>query len=125
MIWDFVDSADLLGWYEVVYEDGLPEVIPVRYGINILEWNWGNAQPAGTYCYGADAVDCGQADQKAITFFAMEWPNPRLGKIIREVRLKGSTRFRGAVAGFENAFGEIIPNNAILLKAISYVKSRG
>jgi hypothetical protein len=125
LIWDFQDSADLLGWYEVVYEDGLPEVIPVRYGINILEWNWGSTQPSAAYCFGADAVACGQGSQNPITFFAMEWTNPRLGKVIREIRLKGSTRFRGAVAGFENAFGEIIPNNAIILKAISFVKSRG
>ena len=40
LIWDMHDSADLLGWYEVVYEDGLPELIPIRYGVNILEWNW-------------------------------------------------------------------------------------
>jgi hypothetical protein len=124
LIWDFDDSADLLGWYEVIYEDGLPEVIPVRYGVNILEWNWGAAQAAGAYCYGADRVTCGQGDQSPITFFAMEWTSPRLGKVIKEVRLKGSTRFRGAVAGFENAFGEIIPNNAVILKAISFVKKR-
>src|SRR5207249_6256501 len=47
LIWDSDDSADLLGWYEVEYEDGLPEIIPIRYGVNILEWNWGQ-QPAGS-----------------------------------------------------------------------------
>jgi hypothetical protein len=125
LIWDFDDSADLLGWYEVIYEDGLPEVIPIRYGVNILEWNWGAAQTAGAYCYSADRVACSQGDQNPITFFAMEWTSPRLGKVIKEVCLKGSTRFRGAVAGFENAFGEIIPNNAVILKAISFVKRRG
>lgn len=125
LIWDFPDSADLLGWYEVVYEDGLPEVIPVRYGINILEWNWGAEKTAGSYCYGADLVACGQQGNNRITFFAMEWMSPRLGKVIREIRLKGSTQFRGAVPGFENAFGEVIPNNAILLKAISYTRARG
>ncbi|HVN83129.1 MAG TPA: glycoside hydrolase family 20 zincin-like fold domain-containing protein [Terriglobia bacterium] len=125
LIWDFEDSADLLGWYEVVYEDGLPEVIPVRYGINILEWNWGSNQSSVAYCFGADPVNCSQGGRNPITFFAIEWVNPRLGKVIREVRLRGSTRFRGAVAGFENAFGDIIPNNAIILKAISFVKRRG
>lgn len=124
LIWDFDDSADLLGWYEVVYEDGLPEVIPLRYGVNILEWNWGRQPAAGKYCYGADLVACGREEQNPITFFALEWTSPRLGKVIREVRLKGSTRFQGAVPGFENAFGEVIPNNAVLLKAISYVKKR-
>ena len=124
LIWDFDDSADLLGWYEVVYEDGLPEVIPLRYGINILEWNWGKKSDARTYCYGADLVACGQDSHNPLTFFALEWKNPRLGKIIQEVRLKGTSRFRGAVPGFENAFGDIIPNNAIILKAISFVKAR-
>jgi Glycosyl hydrolase family 20, domain 2/Glycosyl hydrolase family 20, catalytic domain len=125
LIWDFADSADLLGWYEVVYEDGLPDVIPVRYGTNILEWNWGSSKSASSYCYGADLVDCGQGENSSVTFFALEWISPRLGKVIREVRLKGSSQFRGAVPGFENAFGEIIPNNAILLKAISYTRARG
>ena len=124
LIWDFPDSADLLGWYEVVYEDGLPEVIPIRYGINILEWNWGTSKPSGSYCYGADLISCGEHDGKPITFFALEWTSPRLGKVIQEIRLKGSTRFRGAVPGFENSFGEVIPNNAVMLKAISYTRAR-
>jgi hypothetical protein len=124
LIWDFADSADLLGWYEVVYEDGLPEVIPVRYGINILEWNWGASKNFGSYCYGADLVACGQGDNSPITFFAVEWTSSRLGKVIQEVRLVGSSKFRGAVPGFEDAFGEVIPNNAILLKAISYTRAR-
>ena len=58
------------------------------------------------------------------TFFVFEWESPRLGKVIREVRLKGSMGFRGAVAGFENYYGEVIPNNAVILKALSIVKKR-
>ena len=124
LIWDMQDSADLLGWYEVVYEDGLPELIPIRYGVNILEWNWRQHPHRGAYCYGADEVVCGQEGGNPISFFALEWPSPRLGQVIREVNLKGSTHFRGAVPGFENAFGKVIPSNAVLLKAISFVKSR-
>ncbi len=118
-------TGELLGWYEVVYEDGLPEVIPVRYGINILEWNWGTLKSDNSYCYGADLVACGQGQDSPVNFFAVERTSPRLGKVIREVRLKGSSQFRGAVPGFENAFGEVIPNNAVLLKAISYTRARG
>jgi hypothetical protein len=121
LIWDFVDSADLLGWYEVVYEDGLVEVIPIRYGVNILECDWGRNQPSGKYCYGADLVDCGRNQRGRITFFAFEWLSPRLGKVIQEVRLRGSSHFRGASAGFENAFGAEIPSNAVILKALSVV----
>ena len=40
LIWDEEDSADLLGFYEVVYEDDFVTTIPIRYGVNILEWNW-------------------------------------------------------------------------------------
>jgi hypothetical protein len=50
--------------------------------------------------------------------------SPRLGKIVEEVRLHGSHRFRGAVTGFENAFGEVIPNNAVILAALSMVPPR-
>lgn len=125
VIWDEEDSADLLGWYEVVYVDGLPEIIPIRYGVNILEWNWIKGQPARAYCPAADEVVCGQAQDGPITFFAYEWASPRLGKLVEEVRLHGSNRFRGAVKGFENAFGDVIPNNAVILKAISMVPRRG
>jgi hypothetical protein len=125
LIWDRVDSADLLGWYEVVYEDGLPEIIPVRYGINILEWNWGRDKRSGKYCYDAKAVVCSPNAEHPITFFVFEWQSPRLGKVIREVRLKGSKGFRGAVPGFENSYGEVIPNNAVILEALSVVKKRG
>ena len=124
LIWDMRDSADLLGWYEVVYEDGLPELIPIRYGVNILEWNWRLHPHQGAYCYGADEVACGKSSENPISFFALEWTNPRLGQVIREINLKGSKGFRGAVPGFENSFGKVIPNNAVMLKALSYVKKR-
>jgi len=125
LLWDMADSADLLGWYEIIYEDGLPEVIPIRYGVNILEWNWGRDEKSWAYCDGAKAVQCSPNSEHPVTFFAFEWESPRLGKVIREVRLKGSKGFRGAVAGFENYFGEVIPNNAVVLKALSLVKKRG
>jgi hypothetical protein len=125
VIWDMADSADLLGWYEVFYEDGLPEVIPIRYGVNIQEWNWGQDKASRKGCYDAEALICGQAAETPITFFAFEWASPRLGKVITEVRLKGSKGFRGAVPDFENAWGEVIPNNAVIWKALSYVKKRG
>lgn len=124
LIWDMRDSADLLGWYEVVYDDGFPEVIPIRYGVNILEWNWRSHPRRGAYCYGADEVACGREGTDSISFFAFEWPSPRLGKVIREVNLKGSKGFRGAVKGFENHFGNVIPSNGVMLKAISFAKKR-
>ena len=61
------DSPDLLGWYEIVYEDGYKEIIPLQYGVNIMEWNPGGEKsldtlegetgaPQKAYCYEADPV---------------------------------------------------------------------
>jgi Glycosyl hydrolase family 20, domain 2/Glycosyl hydrolase family 20, catalytic domain len=124
VIWDMDDTADLLGWYQVVYEDGLTESIPIRYGVNILEWDWSRQTHAPTYCYEAAAVECGNDLANPIRFFSFEWPNPRLGKVIEEIRLRGTKGFRGASADFVNTYGDVIPGNAILLKAISVVKKR-
>jgi hypothetical protein len=48
-----------------------------------------------------------------------------LGKVIQEVRLRGSKGFRGAAKGWRNYYSEMIPNNAVILKALSVVKKRG
>jgi glycosyl hydrolase family 20 len=123
LLWDPDDTADLLGWYEVVYEDGFVTTIPIRYGVNIQEWNWDKRTSAQDYCYGADAVTLGSTGDP-ITFFAFEWKNPRLGKKIVEVRLKGSTGFRGGDPDFTDEYGPAIPKNAVILKAISLVEKR-
>jgi len=113
---DFFDSADLLGWYEIVYEDGFRSIIPVQYGVNILEWNPGGEDrldkmegetgaAQNMYCYEADPVSCSaNITANPITMFAYEWVNPRFGKIIIEVNLHGT--------------------NAIILAGISKVKKR-
>jgi hypothetical protein len=124
LLFDQDDTADMLGWYEVVYEDGFVTTIPIRYGVNIAEWNWSIRISARDYCYEADAVPMGGAGIP-ITFFAFEWKNPRLGKRIEEIRLKGTTGFRGGDSDFTNNFGPVIPGNAVVLKAISVVKKRG
>jgi len=124
LIWDQQDTADLLGWYDVVYEDGYVTTIPIRYGANILEWNWQHDPGTINYCYSADAVVLG-TDANPITFFAYEWINPRLGKVIREIRLNGTSGFRGASDQFDNDWGPVIHNNAVMLRAISAVQKRG
>ena len=119
------DTADLLGWYEVVYEDGYVATIPIRYGVNIQKWNWQQRTSARDYCYGADALTVGQSQTGPVTWFAFEWSNPRLGKVIKEFRLKGTTGFRGASGSFIDDYGPVIQKNGVLLKAISIVKRRG
>lgn len=128
LIWDQQDTADLLGWYEVIYEDGFVISIPIRYGVHLLEWDWQQriAHPGNTsakYCYQADAVALG-TDAHPITFFAFEWLNPRIGKVIRELRLYGTTGFRGGSSDFDNSWGPVIETNAIMLRALSFVQKR-
>jgi hypothetical protein len=124
LIWDQPDTADLLGWYEVVYEDGFVATIPIRYGVNILEWNWDQRVSARDYCYHADAVPVGSHAPDRITFFAYEWINPRLGKVVQEIRLKGTTGFRGGSDDFNNEMGPVIASNAVILAALSVVQKR-
>ncbi|HZC43310.1 MAG TPA: beta-N-acetylhexosaminidase [Acidobacteriaceae bacterium] len=125
LIWDQQDTADLLGWYEVVYEDGFVITIPIRYGVNICEWNWDERVSAEDYCYNADALAIGNKTKNRITFFAYEWVNPRLGKVIQEIRLKGTTGFRGGSNEFDNSYGPIVASNAVILAALSMVRKRG
>ncbi len=132
---DFFDSADLLGWYEIVYDDGFKAIVPVQYGVNILEWNPGvenrleEGEWAGSsqniYCYEADPVSC-TSDIKGdpITFFAFEWVNPRFGKIIREVNLHGTINYQSLRPVHKKPVTEPMKNNAILLAAITKVKKR-
>jgi hypothetical protein len=116
-IYNFPDTADLLGWYEVVYEDGFVATVPIRYGENILELGWGQNHRPSTYCYRADPVDCSANKDGKATFFAFEWVNPRFGKPIKEIRLKAST-------GFKDTRGRVIPENAVILAALSITKKR-
>jgi hypothetical protein len=109
-VYNFADTADLLGWYEVVYEDGLVTTVPIRYGDNILEWNWKGS--GGRYCYRADPVVL----RDGVTLFAYEWVNPRFGKAVKEVYLRTSRRFTNE--------GKIMPANAVILGAASIVRKR-
>ena len=116
-IYNFDDTADLLGWYEVTYADGFVAVIPIRYGVNIAEWTWAQERRSGALCYAAAPVDCAAEGTAPVAFFAHEWVNPRFGKVIREVRLKGSR-------DFIDAHGRPIESNAVVLLAVSVVEKR-
>jgi len=98
IICNFEETAELLGWYEIIYEDGFVQTIPIRYGLNILDWQWQkrikeNAKPKfkysqNSYCYQASAIECSSAESDPVTFFAFEWENSRLGKQIKTINLK-------------------------------------
>lgn len=85
--WNYADTATLLGWYEVVYEDGFVETVPLRYGFHILEAGWTSKHDPQHLAYAAELVDRGPGR----TLFAYEWVNPRFGKVIREVRLHSAS----------------------------------
>jgi hypothetical protein len=129
---NFQETADLLGWYEIVYEDGFIETVPVRYGVNIMTWDIRHGKempgytgrqvhPQNQYAYEADAVKiAADADGSPVWFFAWEWKNPRFGKKIREIKLKGTQQFRGV----RGKSMEPVDNNAIILLAVSAVQVR-
>ena len=124
LIWDRQDTADLLGWYEVIYEDGFVTIIPIRYGVNILECNWEERTSFRDYCYNADPLGIGAESPSKMTFFVYEWINPRLGKVIQEINLKGSTGFRGGGDDWNNDVGPVIESNAVMVAALSMVRKR-
>lgn len=133
---DNFDSSDLLGWYEIVYEDGFKEIVPIRYGVNIMEWNPGGEKSLDTregdtgaaqnaYCYEADPVSISSnRKDNPLSFFAFEWVNKRFGKIIKEVNLYGSINFQALTQDYGKPVTEPMPGNAIFLAAISKVKKR-
>lgn len=135
-IYNTFDTSDLLGWYEVVYEDGYKEIIPIQYGVNILEWNPGGEKsldkaegdtgsPQNAYCYAADIVGCStDMTDKPIHFYAYEWINTRYGKEIKEVNLIGSNQYQAVQPVYDRVVTEPLPSNAIMLLGISKVQKR-
>jgi len=133
---DFFDSADLLGWYEIVYEDGYKEIVPIQYGVNILEWNPGGEKsldtregdtgsPQSAYCYEADPVSCStNMKSSPVTFFAFEWVNNRFGKVIKEVNLYGSVNYQAQEQDYGKVVSAPMPSNAIMVAGISKVVKR-
>ena len=115
MIYNFDETAELLGWYEIIYEDGFVETIPLRYGVNILDWKWQqrimtSAKVKGgsnqKYAYYATAVKSSKENSDPVTFFSYEWENPRYGKKITGINLKSVNYAKNK-------------ENAIILLAIS------
>ncbi len=133
---NFFDSADLLGWYEIVYEDGFKVIVPIQYGVNILEWNPGGensldkregrtGSPQNAYCYRGDPVLCSAVEaERPITFFAYEWTNQRFGKVIKEVNVHGSLNYQAQQQDYGTVVSAPMPSNAILLGGISKVVKR-
>jgi len=117
IIYNPIETAELLGWYEIVYEDGFVATIPLRYGINILDWNVKNRigkkgkskYSQNKYAYETKVIDLPTPDKyKKVSFFAYEWINKRPGKKISYINLKTVNYKKGH-------------SNAIILLAINEV----
>lgn len=109
-------TAELLGWYEVVYDDGFKETIPIQYGVNIREYT------SEKNCYYSDAITIGDK-----TFYAFEWKNKRFGEKIKSVNLMGTENARRHIRSscFEGkAEFETIPSNGLILLGLSVVEIR-
>ena len=131
---DFFDTADLLGWYEIVYEDNYKVIVPVQYGVNILEMNPGGedrldknegetGSPQNVYCYSADPVTCSEGvSARPLTFFAYEWVNPRFGKKITEVNLCGTINYQATQTDYGKPEYKPMKSNAIILAGLTKVK---
>lgn len=114
--YNFYDTSELLGWYEVVYEDGYIETIPIRYGVNIREYS------SKENCYYSDAIEVGDK-----VFYAFEWKNKRFGVKIKTVNLRGTKNAKRHVLDscFEGKAEFVtIPSNGIILLGISAVEKR-
>lgn len=130
---DFFDTADILGWYEIVWEDGFREIVPIQYGVNILEYNPGGedrfekkegdtGDAQDVYSYQADPVSCSSDSVKnPITFFAYEWVNKRFGKKIKEVNIHGTEYYKTLI---QEKLTKPMKSNAIMLAGITKVKKR-
>jgi len=93
------EAAELLGWYEIRYADGLTRCAEVRYGENVGAWDSGY-----DLLYYAREVPAGvRPDGGALVMWGLEWTNPRPAVRIESVVLKGAkslpeTRYKGATS---------------------------
>jgi len=80
------EAAELLGWYEIRFADGLTRCAEVRYHENVGAWNEGHL-----VLYQARENEAGQLpDGKPLVIWGLEWTNPRPEVEIESVVLRGA-----------------------------------
>jgi hypothetical protein len=88
------DSADPLGAYEIIYENGQKDLAVIRYGENVGAWDQG----LGAMYYDSRSVVAGTLpDGRPLVVWAFEWVNPRPEIAIAQVNMfgiRGRTRPR-------------------------------
>ena len=80
------EAAELLGWYQILYADGLTRAAEVRYGENVLAWNEG----FGPLYYAREVLAGTVGEGKPLVVRGLEWTNPRPAVEIVSVTLKGA-----------------------------------
>ena len=80
------EAAELLGWYEILYADGLTRAAEIRYAENTLAWNQGFGM-----LYSAREVPAGtRPGGESLVIWGLEWTNPRPAVEIVAVTLRGA-----------------------------------
>jgi hypothetical protein len=100
------ETSHLLGWYEILYADGLTRAAEIRWNENVLDWNDGHGP-----LYLAREIEVGTRPEGGpLVAWGLEWTNPRpLVEIV-------SVTLRGAGATPETrAIGDVYDTRAMLL----------
>ena len=80
------EAYELLGWYEIVYADGLTRCAEVRYGENVAAWNEGYQ-----LLYHAREAEAGELPGGGpLVIWGLEWTNPRPAVAVESVTLHGA-----------------------------------
>jgi hypothetical protein len=101
------EMCEILGVYEITYEDGVTIQAPIRYTENILPWNaggkggyplyWADSIPTGKSVkpgpvYQNSYMDDSRMEEGEVTVYAFEWVNPRPIKKVESIRVIGTRK---------------------------------
>ena len=105
------DSADQLGGYEIVYENGQKDFAVIRYGENVGAWDQG----LSAMFYHARSIVTGTLpDGRPLVVWGLEWVNPRPEIAIAQVNMLGIRgRTRPGRAYIEGVFPILLGVTAI------------
>ena len=96
------EAAELLGWYEIRFADGLTRNAEIRYHENIGAWDEGHV-----LLYHAREVAAGDLpDGRPLVIWGLEWTNPRSEVVIESVVLRGA---RTMMNRHEGGWSEVRP----------------
>ncbi len=85
------EAAELLSWYELRYADGLTRTAEVRFGLNLLEWNYGFEARYDAPLYHAREIRAGVLpDGRPAVIWGFEWTNPRPEIVIESMVVRGA-----------------------------------